>query len=509
MKMPTKAELLRLQELYHTDKRIAEALGGNVTEHLVQYWRRKKGIERRKFPKYSEAQIRELWERYGDDFRCGRELDLSKAGFYSWRRRYNIMDKPHALRLEQLELRFGAEPKLGRDGVYVEYYRTVAEKIIARCSESEIVERKQTVELTPDLILLTGANGKDKRKIRISKSIADRVWFVSTNRSVTSDSPIASDRMLDNTFSLLHSEELSPNTLIVRDNCTSAAYSAFSSLSIQLRKDQLNKLLKTGKFEYTVPPVLKLTLQGRLQRGVTAFDIFCYAVSNVPQNVFDGRIVEYSGNVAEKLNMFERFSLCHLTPFSGAACGYTLFDETTRKYLFKRGKSDHKALFSDSKAYYDRDYVLMVSGLTPQIVKSNDLRSGQNVGDTEDIGSIDTVFVGGPCGGGIEAIKQLADLFKERKVNPSVRMYVSPLTQEIYVEAIKKRYLAPIAEAGVTILPPASSLEDIPQYVPDSAAIILATPFRCDGSPPPNCWYVSHFTAAESAVQGKLSRVER
>ena len=205
--------------------------------------------------------------------------------------------------------------------------------------------------------------------------------------------------------------------------------------------------------------------------------------------------------------MSERFSLCHLAPASGAVCGYALFDETTRKQLAKRGRSDHKALYSDSKAFYDRDYVLIVSGLAPQIVKSDTLQSGQFVKDAENIGPIDTVFVGGPCGGGIEAMKQLADLLKDRKVHPSVRMYISPLTQEVYVEAIKKRYLAPIAEAGVMILPPASSIEDIPGYTPGTGGSVLATPYRYDERI--DCWYVSHLTAAESAVQGELSCVGR
>jgi len=168
MKMPTKAELLRLQKQYHTDKRIAEAFGGNVTEHLVQYWRRKKGIPRRSFPKYSEAMIRELWERFGDDFRCGRELGLSKAGFYSWRRRYGIKEKPRTLKLEQLEFRFGSEPKMGRNGVFIEYYRTAAEKILAKCSEIEMVESDKAIEVTPDLILIDVSNRKQSESLRVS-----------------------------------------------------------------------------------------------------------------------------------------------------------------------------------------------------------------------------------------------------------------------------------------------------------------------------------------------------
>ncbi|MGB5137132.1 MAG: hypothetical protein WBP29_01220, partial [Candidatus Zixiibacteriota bacterium] len=65
-RIPTKQELLQLQKLYRTDKKIAQALGG-VTEQLIAYWRRKKGIGKSVFPKYSYPEIKELWERYGDD----------------------------------------------------------------------------------------------------------------------------------------------------------------------------------------------------------------------------------------------------------------------------------------------------------------------------------------------------------------------------------------------------------------------------------------------------------
>ena len=67
-RIPTKSELMRLQKLYRTDKRIAEILGNGVTEQLVAYWRRKKGVLRYSFPKFSENEIRAVWDRFGDDF---------------------------------------------------------------------------------------------------------------------------------------------------------------------------------------------------------------------------------------------------------------------------------------------------------------------------------------------------------------------------------------------------------------------------------------------------------
>ncbi len=109
-KIPTKAELIQLQKLYKTDDKIAERLG-NVTPQLVAYWRRKKNIPKHSFPKFAESEIRDLWEQYGDDYRCGLELGISKAAFYNWRRRYGIKEKPSFLKLEQLELDLGGQHK--------------------------------------------------------------------------------------------------------------------------------------------------------------------------------------------------------------------------------------------------------------------------------------------------------------------------------------------------------------------------------------------------------------
>jgi 3-isopropylmalate/(R)-2-methylmalate dehydratase large subunit len=508
MKMPTKAELLRLQQRYRTDKRIADALGGNVTEHLVQYWRRKKGIPRTSLPKFSEAQIRELWERFGDDFRCGRELGLSKAGFYSWRRRYGIREKPRALKLEQLELRFGSEPKMGRNGVFVEYYRTVAEKILARCAGLEHVERGREIEVTPDLVLVdtsrTKVNGKS-----LSGPIAENVKIVSRLGKGAPAGGSAAVPHVASPYSLLQGDDLAPNMMIMHNIPSAAGLAAFSGLTLSLDDDQMRKLLKHGKMHFRVPSVVRLTLQGRLQRGVTAFDIFGYAVSNLARSVFENRVIEYAGTTMEKLNIFERISLCHLTPASGAACGYAVFDEITRKFLTRRGRPDHKVWFSDNKAFYDRDYLLHISGLEPQAIAVSDLTSAKRATDISNTGDIDVVFIGGPCGGGLDGLKHIADMFKGRSIHKGTRLFVSPLNDITYIEAMKRRFLIPIAEAGGVILPSGFRLEDTPGFDPKTNESILLTPNRFHGTFPPNCWFVNHLTAAESALHGKLTPYKR
>src|SRR5512138_1912201 len=150
---PTKTELLQLQKLYKTDEKIGERLGG-VPAYLVAYWRRKKNIPKHSLPKFSEVEVRNLWERYGDDEKSGLELGLSKAAFYNWRRRYGIKEKPAFLKLEQLEFNFPGA-KLGPTVNALYGKQSVAQKIIARCvpQEREQVEIGETVTIEPDLVV--------------------------------------------------------------------------------------------------------------------------------------------------------------------------------------------------------------------------------------------------------------------------------------------------------------------------------------------------------------------
>ncbi len=502
MKMPTKAELLRLQEQYHTDKRIAEALGGNVTEHLVQYWRRKKGIPHKTFPKFSEKQVRELWERFGDDFRCGREIGLSKAGFYSWRRKYGIKDKPKALKLEQLEFMFGSESKLSRNGVIIEYYRTASEKILADKAGLERVDHGQQIMARPDLILIS-REALDVSGIRVPRAMADRVRIVESRIGA----PDAGGQAitLDCPYSALYDAAVKPGGLAATCGVAAGGIAALSSLVYRAEREQLRELLTEGIMSITVPHVIRITLQGRLQKAVSAFDIFFYAYSELPEGTLNGSIVEYSGNVVERLSLFERVSLCDLTQKMGAVCAYTLFDEQTRRFLARRQSGDNSVWFSDRKAYYFRDYVLIISGLEPQVVPAENPRLSTNVANLELDDDIETVIVGGASGGSIDALKEIADILRKCTQDVRSRFFISPLDREAAIGSVRKKLQIPILSCGGIILPPGISPFDLGAFSVDEDSLVVSTPMESLKLGSGRHYLVNHQTAAASAIAGKLT----
>jgi len=502
MKMPTKAELLRLQEQYHTDKRIAEALGGNVTEHLVQYWRRKKGIPHKTFPKYSEKQIRELWERFGDDFRCGREIGLSKAGFYSWRRKYGIKEKPRALKLEQLEFMFGSESKMSRNGVVIEYYKTASEKILANSAGLDRVEFGQELTVRPDLILISRAE-LEESGLKIAKNLREKVRVVDSG--FTGSEGSSDSRLLDCAYSALHDAAATPGSLVVSCGIAAGGLAALSSLVYNAEMKQLKKLLTEGTFQTTVPHVIRITLQGRLQRAVSAFDIFFYAFSELPEGTLDGCVIEYTGNVVEKLSLFERVSLCDLTQTMGALCAYTVFDEQTRRFLARRSSDEYTVWFSDHKAYYFRDYVLIISGLEPQIVPADNPRLSTNVNASDLERRVGTVSIGGTCGGSIDAIKEVSDILKKSSDGLRVRLFVSPLDREAAIASVRKKLQIPILAAGGVILPPGMTPFGLGTFESGDDSILISTPMGKLESGGAGHYFVNHQTAAATAVAGQLS----
>jgi methanogen homoaconitase large subunit len=385
-----------------------------------------------------------------------------------------------------------------RNGVVVEYYMTTAGKILAEASAKDRVEFGEEVEVEPDLVLV-GERSSEYAGGSPSKKTVEKYRRVASSPMPAS----GNGKTANSVFMLLEEGVILPNSLVLHAGCDAGGLAAVSSLTLKIDDEHLRGLLRMGKCRVVAPRVVRITLEGRLKRGVAAFDIFSFARANLDPDILKGMIVEYSGNVVEKLNIYERISLCHVTQSYGAACGYTVFDDTTRRFLSKRTQSNYKVNFSDSKAYYHKDFVLTLSGLEPQIVPWSDQNSSSRVSPDIEIGSIAMVYAGGPCGGSFEAMKQISDIFKASK-SLNVPFYLSPVSERAYLRALKKKILVPIVEAGGVVLPPGFDLPDIPGFDSRTEATILTTPNTIAPDYPKNLYFVNHLTAAASALAGQL-----
>jgi len=474
-RIPTKSELLKLQKTYRTDKKIGEALGG-IPEYLVAYWRRKKGVAKHSFPKYSESQIRELWERHGDDFHCGRELGISKAAFYRWRGIYGIKEKPQALKLEQLEFSFGWETKLGPNGSYVEYYQTAYQKILARASGRQTVQPGEVIRIIPDLIVLPVELASSDLDPRIEQ----KCWWYKGNGFTKSDLPSGkSARLLNGALDILGKGHVKPNQLIATTFPEIHALGAYSAAVVNL-DEKIAAAALEGQVELVVPPAIRVTISGRIQKDLSVVDLLGRFFKTFPPDSFKGKMIEFSGAGAEKLTGEEKMALCYMARLAGAEAVFCLFDESTRKSLAQKTKVQDKIYFSDRKAHYEAEFHLNSVGLVNYIFPDGKMFISREAGNLNSIRP-DTAFIGGPCGGTACILKSIADQARGRHLQKSVSCYISPLTQGDLSEGIKKKSISTLVDYGCQLLPVGMSLIDFLRL-----GNIRGTVLSVPDSPPPH-----------------------
>lgn len=526
MKIPKKEELLRLQAQYKTDKKIAEAIG--VPEYLVAYWRGKKRIEKYSLPKYSEKLIRDLWETYGNDRDAGAELSISKAAFYKWRRKYGILEKPRVLKLAQLELQLPRSgSKVIRGGS-----QTIAQKMLALKARKGETEVGEIVEVEPDLVMSHDNAGlviKQFKQIGV-----DRVW--SPNKIVIPldhRAPAESEKTAEAHKSIrefvkeqgirnfydikegvchevvVGKGHILPGQLALGTDSHTTSYGCVAACSTGVGATEMAAVWATGKIWLKVPGSIKITVRGKLPRGVFAKDVILHIIGELTSEGASYKSVEFYGEAVDSMSVSERFTLCNLSMEMGAKFAVVPFDRTTRKFLNAIKKKKYVPIWADENATYDSEPEFDVARLTPQVACPH---SVDNVKPVEKLQgtSINQVVLGSCTNGRLDDLEIAARILKGKKVHPDIRMLVLPCSKDIFLEAMKKGIIKVFLRADCVVLNPGCG--------PCLGAHegILARGERClattnrnfrgrMGSTESEVYLASPATAAASAIKGEIT----
>ncbi len=535
MKIPRKEELLKLQEKYKTDKKIGEALG-DVPEYLVAYWRRKKKIGRYAFPKYSREEIKDLWERYGNDQKAGSKLGISKAGFYKWRKKYNFLEKPKALKFQQLDfLLTGQLDSTGRVGIMARRNTgnmTIAQKLLAVKAGKEQTTVGEIVNVEPDLAMSHDNAGlviKQFRQIgqpkvwnpdKIVIPLDHRVPAESEKTATAHQSirQFVKEQGIKSFYDIregichqvvIEKGHILPGELAVGTDSHTTSYGCLGALSTGIGATEMAVVWATGKIWLRVPESIKITIQGRMPKCVYAKDVILYIIGQLTVEGASYKSVEFYGETVSKMSVSERFTLCNLSMEMGAKFAVVPFDRVTQKYLSAITRQSYEPILSDSDAAFEKEYQFEVSKLEPQVACPHNVDNVKPVSEVKGI-KIDQVVLGSCTNGRLDDLEIAAKILKGKKVNPSVRMLVLPATRNIYSQAMKKGYLKTFLDAGAVILNPGCG--------PCLGAHegILAARERClattnrnfkgrMGSPDSEVYLASPAMAAATAIRGEIT----
>jgi 3-isopropylmalate/(R)-2-methylmalate dehydratase large subunit len=530
-KSPTKIELQQLQKLYKTDEKIGERLGG-VPAYLVAYWRRKKGIPKYSLPKFSEQDVRNLWERYGDDEKAGLELGISKAAFYNWRRRYGLKEKPAFLKLEQLELNF---PGAKQNGLTAALYgkRTMIQKILARAAELERVEIGQTVTIDPDVILPQGdiVSVFEQFRKQGPEYFKNANKVVATLTETTECGTIRSGstqsvreflkrqgvkNIHDSREGCCHQIAIEkghalPGQIAVGIERSTLAFGAVGGGGIRIDSATMAAVLAHGKLSVPVPGSLRLAVGGHRPRGVSATDVAIHLFKRLGDEVCDGRVIELGGSLIGQMSLSERITLTELLSALDPAAVICPYDATTRRFLNGRSTGRYAPFMPDKDAEYENAYQVHVDHVTPMVICHCDIHQVKAAAELEST-PVHHVIVGGCTSGRFEDLRIASEILRNKEVHVDCRLYVVPGSRTVYLEALKKGLIRLFVEAGAIVTHP-GYLPPVALKANGEGEKVLATAssafFDRTNSAAKNIYLCSPATAAASALNGVITDPSR
>jgi len=343
-----------------------------------------------------------------------------------------------------------------------------------------------------------------------------------------------------------------PGMSIVCGDSHTATHGAFGALAFGVGTSEVGHVMATGCILQEKPKAMKVEFRGRLKKGVYAKDAILKLISVIGVGGANGHVIEYTGEAVRAMTMEERMTICNMSIECGARAGLISPDETTFAYLTGRRLSPDKERLSeaieywrqwrsDERAAYDREVVIdldtlsaMVTwGTNPSQTVSTDETipslADMNRSDREDAEkalaytrleagapiagtAVEWAFIGSCTNGRIEDLRVAAAVLKNRKVNPSVTLYVVPGSEAVRKQAKEEGLDRIFEEAGAQFRMPGCSmcLSMNDDRVPEGKRCISSSNRNFIGRQGPGS--ITHLaspaTVAASAVEGKITSAE-
>ena len=267
-----------------------------------------------------------------------------------------------------------------------------------------------------------------------------------------------------------------PGMTIVCGDSHTSTHGAMGAVAFGIGTSEVEMVMASECILQQKPKSMRISINGKLQKGVTAKDVALYLMSQLTTSGATGYFVEYAGDVVKNLSMEGRLTLCNLSIEMGARGGFVAPDETTFEYIKGRefapkGEAWDKAvaywktLKSGDDAVFDKELVFDAKDIEPRITYGTN--PGMGIGITEAIPQgegagfqksldymgfkagekllgkeIDYVFLGACTNGRIEDFRAFASIAKGRKKCERVVAWLVPgswaVDQQIREEGIDK-----------------------------------------------------------------------
>lgn len=258
-----------------------------------------------------------------------------------------------------------------------------------------------------------------------------------------------------------------PGTIFVCCDSHTSTIGGLGAMAWGIGTTDIEHAMATGCLIQTKPESMRVRFDGKRPDGVTAKDMILALIGQISADGGNGYAIEYAGEAIEALTIEERLTICNMSIELSARAGFVAPDEKTFAFLkgkpyapkgesWDQAEGYWRSLASDSAARFDREVVVDVSRLSPQVTWGTSPEHVIGIADTvpapddaqtdREIASrhramsymglqpgtkvaglaLDAVFIGSCTNSRINDLREAAALLKGRRIAPGLMAICSP-----------------------------------------------------------------------------------
>jgi 3-isopropylmalate/(R)-2-methylmalate dehydratase large subunit len=342
-----------------------------------------------------------------------------------------------------------------------------------------------------------------------------------------------------------------PGMTIVCGDSHTSTHGAFGAIAFGIGTSEVEMVMATQCLLQSKPKLMRINVEGRLNKGVVSKDIILYIISAISASGATGYFVEYAGSAIRGLSMEARMTICNMSIEMGARGGMIAPDQTTFDYLKGRqfapsgdawdaAVGKWSTLYSDEGARFDKEILIDAATIEPMITYGTN--PGMGVGITGHIPAeseisekekpsylkslaymglqagtsikgkkVDYVFIGSCTNSRIEDLRLVASFVKGRKKAEHVEVWIVPGSKQVEKQAIEEGIDKVFEAAGFRLRQPGCSacLGMNEDKIPAGKYCISTSNRNFEGRQGPNArtLLASPLTAAVAAITGEIADV--
>jgi homoaconitate hydratase family protein len=359
--------------------------------------------------------------------------------------------------------------------------QTIAQKILARKSGTTALAPGEIVDAFPDVVMSHTATW---RSVSVMKKIGatklydpDRLAIVLDHISPAKTEKYAQDQQTSRNFAreygikkfydvdagiahlvLMENGHIKPGDLVVGTDSHCTIYGALGALGTGIGYTEVTSVWVTGKLWMKVPETIKFVLNGCFKPGVSAKDLMLYLIGKLGADGCGYKSAEFYGDAMPDMSISERMTVANLAMEMGSKCVFVPPDAKTADYLTGRLRdfSQYQPVYADPDAVYEQEVEVALGDLEPMIACPHQVENTKPI--SEVVGTrIDQAFLGSCANGKYEDLVVAAKILAGRRVDPRVRLLVTPGSKQIMLEAMKSGVLQTLIESGALVTNPGCS----------------------------------------------------